>query len=344
MRNQNSQPINLESIKTTTDISQIEMKKRIHLYEEMMTKISKQKGALSAENKHVISSMLDTINQLIRSNGELRTRNKELSEERRGQSTTGPPHQTYASITSKVKVNEEHVLLIKKDERSEVNLKTELLKKLKPIENEVSIVDWRTKGNTLIVKLKEPTQRETIKEKLKDDAELQCEIPTERVPAIKISEVRREWRETDIQRELRDQESMEVELDKIKILTNPKYYTNKVIVKLKKEDTIRALKSGKLKMGPLLHPIEPDYGIIQCRCCNKYGHFEKDRQGNKTCRGNKKCVHCAGEHDLNDCPTKSMKNRSKCSNCGLNHRAYDKNCSERIRVQNQIKQRFICCD
>ena len=62
--------------------------------------------------------------------------------------------------------------------------------------------------------------------------------------------------------------------------------------------------------------------IVQCYKCQCFGHISKN------CHKNVKCVLCAENHVLNDCPFKSKDNQQlKCANCGENHSAGSRECS-----------------
>jgi hypothetical protein len=74
---------------------------------------------------------------------------------------------------------------------------------------------------------------------------------------------------------------------------------------------------------------------LQCYKCQAFGH------GANNCKGNEKCVVCAGRHRLSDCP----KSRPICcANCGKNHTASYMGCQkakeakvvEKVRVKNKL--------
>lgn len=79
----------------------------------------------------------------------------------------------------------------------------------------------------------------------------------------------------------------------------------------------------------------------QCYNCQKFGHSA----GN--CTNRAKCVICAGEHKLADCPNKNDKEKNKCANCGANHTASYGGCKfiqkesdiQKIRAKDNISYR-----
>ena len=66
----------------------------------------------------------------------------------------------------------------------------------------------------------------------------------------------------------------------------------------------------------------------RCFKCQKFGHVSSN------CRGKLKCPNCSEEHDFENCDKKESK---KCSNCGGNHSAGFKGCSEFLKAK-KIKE------
>jgi hypothetical protein len=107
---------------------------------------------------------------------------------------------------------------------------------------------------------------------------------------------------------------------------------------------LKIIKKGEIKLGAKIHPIEVDYGIIQCKNCNKFGHFHKSKDQTETiCKLEMPiCVHCGKNHNLEDCPNKENRKVAMCSNCKGNHRANDHKCGKTIEKINLIRNRYIC--
>jgi hypothetical protein len=174
---------------------------------------------------------------------------------------------------------------------------------------------------------------------------IECKMPEKRIPSIKIKEIETYLTKEEILAELEDKEELDIGNTTIKVLLkNEKFKTNRAIVNFKKEDTVRIAEKGYVKIGLKIHPIEVDYNIVQCKNCNKYGHYHKTKDGGSTnCRSKIKiCVHCTGNHVLSDCPVKNERSKAKCSNCKGNHRAYDSKCPRRYEILKKIKEKFIC--
>jgi hypothetical protein len=68
----------------------------------------------------------------------------------------------------------------------------------------------------------------------------------------------------------------------------------------------------------------------QCYNCQGFRHGAKD------CKGKSKCVRCAGEHKLVDCPH-TQNAAVKCANCGQNHAASYGGC-KRMKLEKKVEQ------
>ena len=239
---------------------------------------------------------------------------------------------------------EQFVVVVKpKPGESQVNLKREMFSKLRPIEKEVDIINSREKNGSLVVYVRNKEQQEKINKQLKNNPKIDSSLPTKRIPSIMIKEVDPSYTETDILNELEEKESIDKAAATVRaILKNPKFKTNRAIINLSKEDTINVAKKGSVKIGPVIHPIEADYRIIQCKNCNGFGHFHKSKDGSETiCKSKRACVHCSKDHDLNECPIKQQAKQARCSGCNGNHRAYDKRCPKWQAIIGKVKQRFV---
>lgn len=352
----------LDKFTLNTDLSKFEHQKRTMLFEAAAEAIDESKGQLSKELRKIVKQMVkfykknseenremkNSLSQLETINEQLKVSNEKLTQEnsdlRRPAIPPHTPRSSYANIVRNKK--EEYVVLIKnKTEDKEINLQRELFKKLKSIENRVDIIDTKRKNDTLVVSVRNKEQQNLVCEKLNDDDIIECNSPEKRIPTIKIKEVDPSYDKTSVIEELEAKENINKEATNVKvILKNIKFRTNRVLVNFNKEDTLKIVSKGEVKIGCKIHPIELDYGLIQCKNCNKFGHFHKSKDGQTIkCKTNKPvCVHCTGSHDLTSCPVKNDRNKAKCSNCDGNHRAYDDRCPKRCEVLNKIKQKFIC--
>lgn len=76
--------------------------------------------------------------------------------------------------------------------------------------------------------------------------------------------------------------------------------------------------------------------VVQCYNCQCFGHISKN------CHKKIKCVLCAENHSLKDCPFKSLENQKlKCANCGEGHSAGSRECRTYKRIlENKDKKGF----
>ena len=344
-----------ESYTIRTDLSSpnYSNKLRSALFESAANHIDQARGQMSAEMKKIVRQMAEHYKNIVNENTQL-TANLKQKEDQAEQMRNeikalknpiqahAPNGPSYASVTAANR--EQFVIVVKpKPGESQVNLKREMFSKLRPIEKEVDIINSREKNGSLVVYVRNKEQQEKINKQLENNPKIDSSLPTKRIPSILIKEVDPSYTETDILNELEEKENIDKAAATVRvILKNPKFKTNRVIVNLSKEDTIRVAKKGSAKIGPVIHPIEVDYRIIQCKNCNGFGHFHKSKDGSETiCKSKRACVHCAKDHDLNECPIKQQAKQARCSGCNGNHRAYDKRCPKWQAIIGKVKQRFV---
>lgn len=77
--------------------------------------------------------------------------------------------------------------------------------------------------------------------------------------------------------------------------------------------------------------------VVQCFNCQCFGHISKN------CHKQIKCVLCAENHTLKDCPFKELKNQElKCANCGESHSAGSRDCRVyKTMLENKLKKTTV---
>lgn len=343
----------LERYTINTDLDTWSEAKKILLFEAATDAIESSKGTLSQELKKLVKNMLFQLKTAKKECKQLKEEKasneriiQELQEDQRNKETTPiySSGRSYAEVTMNKK--EEHVIIIKsKTTNNNTDLRTEFLRKIKPIEKEIAITDQRKKGDKLVVKVKDKQQQHLICSSLENDLNIEATQPSKRIPTIKIKEVDRNYDEATILEELREKEDINTDAAVIKkIVKNLKFKTNRVIINLNAEDTLKVVRQEGIKLGPIIHPIEVDYGIIQCYKCYKFGHFHMSKDGTTvTCKSEHQiCSHCGKNHKFSECNDKEERKKAKCSNCNQNHRATDTKCSKRLEVVEKMKRKFIC--
>ena len=182
-------------------------------------------------------------------------------------------------------------------------------------------------------------------EKIRGDARMECKAPTKQIPSILIKNLNKELTKEEILDELVENENINKEGTTVVILkSNPKFRTNRAVIRCSKEDTMKIVQKGEVKIRFMIHQIKKLYNVIQCNCCCQFNHFEyeKDKK-TKLCKNMAICLHCtSNEHMLKNCPVKDDMNKAKCVNCKGNHRSNDKKCKKRIEIENKIKAKYIC--
>lgn len=337
-----------ESFTCNTDIDTWTDVKKSKLFEYAGKEFAVAKGAPTKEMKKIVEHMAVNYKKLLAKHIQL---NKEIAELKRAPTPAArpqPPNQQQLSYANAVRNKKtEYVVLVKKaaGAEEESDVRAELFKSLKPVEKEVDILKTSKRHDTLVVQVRNEEQQKTVINRLKNSTSVDCNLPAKRIPAVRISEIDKSMQADDILQELEEKEGINKKHAKVKIiLNNTNYRTNRAIIAFNEEDTKRLLIKGEVKMGLKIHPIEPDFGVVQCKNCNKFGHFHKSKDKTKVqCKDqDPTCVHCGGNHDLKDCRVKSERSKAKCSNCSANHRAYDVRCPRRSQVIEKLKDKFIC--
>ena len=195
----------------------------------------------------------------------------------------------------------------------------------------------------LIVELKDEDQIKIVCNKFKTDPNIKCILPSKKIPSILISEVDLELQKQDIIDMIsRNEDICKDEIRVKTILNNPKFKNNRVAIDLNEKDSRTILEKNEIKLGIMIHPIERSIHVIQCKNCNKFGHFHKSKDKNTvTCKGNQACIHCGEDHDLDKCPVKNNRNAACCLNCKGNHRENSKYCPDKQDVTKKILSRYI---
>lgn len=357
----------LDKYTLNTDLDQFSDMKKSKLFDEVAYAISSSKGTLSVESRKLVSQMAKYFKSAIEEKNKLKDERVKLTQENSEVKATlsqleneiiglkSPaipsyaPTSTYASVVqNKVNKKPEFTVLVKYNDPSKdkKDMRKDLFHKLRSIEDKIDVLDTKVRNETLVVQVSNETQQQLINSKLNEDHEqlFNSDKPKKRIPSIKIYDVEPEMREEDILSALKRNENINSTQAKVKIiLKNPRFKTNRVVIDLNEEDTMRISKQERIKMGCKMHRFEIDYNIIQCKQCNKFGHFHKAKDGTVKCKSQQPtCVHCGRNHELKDCPDSQNRQRAKCSNCGQNHRAYDGRCSKRHEVIQKVKEKFLC--
>jgi len=83
----------------------------------------------------------------------------------------------------------------------------------------------------------------------------------------------------------------------------------------------------------------PLHCIPQCKNCLKYNHTKN------YCHLDPKCVLCAGDHTLTDCPQRLLPQKDmpkpKCSNCGEDHLASYRGCKEHQKLVQKLHSKTV---
>ena len=97
---------------------------------------------------------------------------------------------------------------------------------------------------------------------------------------------------------------------------------------VKVDDTIRkaVMSQGrKIYMGLSSCRVSDRYHLVQCYCCQEFGH----KIGSDKCRfkgsGEAICLYCAGSHSSKSCPNKKKKETFNCHNCATSKNNNTKN-------------------
>lgn len=81
----------------------------------------------------------------------------------------------------------------------------------------------------------------------------------------------------------------------------------------------------KIYMGLSSCRVSDRYHLVQCYCCQEFGH----KIGSDKCRfkgsGEAICLYCAGSHSSKSCPNKKKKETFNCHNCATSKNNNTKN-------------------
>jgi hypothetical protein len=79
---------------------------------------------------------------------------------------------------------------------------------------------------------------------------------------------------------------------------------------------------AKLRCNMTILNMEIAKTVRICFNCGRFGHLATRCQAEKPC-----CTHCAGDHQIKDCPHKKLKDKKSCLNCkNAKHAATDMTC------------------
>lgn len=349
----------LDKVSERTDIAAFSRAKKKQLFAEAVTRLKTHKGAIGESLKHVITNMKRAHEEECRLNQEMNRRNEELEqqikqlteENKRLQSAKSNQLPGYNPTWGSSRVTREEkkeylVIVESTSKEANIDLNELIDDKLESVAERITITNTKIRNEKLIINLQDEQQQKLVEEKLKNDAQINCRLPSKKIASIIIKDVSRKMSDDSLLNKIKANGDLKhpERATIIKRITNVKYKTDRIKINFDREDTTTIIRANEIKIGARIHQIEVDYGLIQCRNCGKFGHFHKDKEGkNITCRSKKKhCSHCDQDHHIGDCQVSSQRSRAKCTNCGGNHRHYDDRCPKKIEALNRVKQRFEC--
>ena len=349
----------IDEVSLRTDIERFGVFKKIRLFEEAKDDINVSKGSISKELRFIVQHMSKAFKDLNDEKQELEKKLREVEEELKAKSeaisinnytplckpstskSLIKSRESYVNIVKKQQ--KEHVIVIEKATNEKINLENEISKLLKPIQNEIDMIGIKRRGDDkLIINLRNEVQKNTAINKLQGDARIKCKEPAAKIPSILIKEVDKNLKEEDILNELEEKEKINKKDAVIKvILSNKNFRTNQVVINLNQENTKRILDKNEVKMGFKIHPVELSVHVIQCRNCNKFGHFHKNKQTNEViCKAKLSCLHCDEEHMIHECRSQDNRDAARCVNCKGIHRSNYRQCPERLNKIEQILKNY----
>lgn len=175
--------------------------------------------------------------------------------------------------------------------------------------------------------------------------------PKKFVPTLKIDSIQRDYPpEFDYDDFIKEEISQNLKIKKEeivikKIINNQKFKSIRAFVSLDKDNTIKVLEDGFIKIGYMACPVSKSCNVRQCRRCWKFGHLEKDREGNLICKSKEIiCPLCSKHHDIDNCPIKGDRSKSlKCSDCEGDHASFSAKCPKKKSEELSILNKKSIC-
>lgn len=135
----------LETVTTQTDIDKFDLNKKIKLFDEAKASINDSRGTLSKELKFIIGHMVKTVKDLNKQNNILTSENAKLK-------LPIPPvvsnERSFSQVVQNKKKKTEFIVLVKKSTEEEIDVKKEVLKNLRSVENEITIQNMKSRNET----------------------------------------------------------------------------------------------------------------------------------------------------------------------------------------------------
>lgn len=156
------------------------------------------------------------------------------------------------------------------------------------------------------------------------------ETPELKLPMMKIIDITDDYSDEEIVHKLKKQNKEIIENAKIKVIyktkSGPIYFS--AIVEIDAESFEKCMSAGRLNIGWDHCKVFEYLNLRRCYKCWGFNHKAK------SCKSDRKCKKCTGNHDFKDCRS----NEVKCVNCvyaveklkmdiDTEHRADDRNCT-----------------
>lgn len=338
------------NITANTDLSKFNQSTRLEIYKQFLDAIEKPTSKEKMEHRAVAKSMYQMITDLL-------TRIDNLEEEKKSLSAYPPiSNQLYQtskfnSVADCVKNKKpENVVLIRsKNNDSTSQIKKSINASLNIHKKDFIIRSIKEKRDTVVIDLADQSQQEKIIECINRLDNVVASKPKQFIPSIQIDHIQRDC-DADfdyidyVKSEISSNHQIKKE-DVIvkKLINNIRFKSVRAIVNLDQANTKKVLETGFVKIGYMACPTSRTCNVIQCRRCFKYGHFEKDKSGNVTCKSDEICPICAEKHNITNCPIRGDKSKlSKCSNCSGNHTAFSSICPKNLEAKAKVLSKSSC--
>lgn len=258
---------------------------------------------------------------------------------------------SYANVVSnstKEKKNdnrfENKIIIKKKIENDQIDIKSELFKNLEPIKKKITIKNIKVNEKSVIVNAFDVNQQDLIVKQLEENDKLEAFKPKVLIPAILFKEIDKKMSNEEFKASLA--ESLNIDINQINIKTtinNEKFRTKRIIAQLSQDTTKMIIEEGYVKLDYMINPIEPTFKFFQCNNCYKFGHYHKNIDGTVKCKNKRVCAYCTSEeNESHECSSKNDISKRKCVNCKGNHSAFDKKYIKRKDAYDELKARFKC--